>query len=141
MPRKTHKQITVIIGLVIHDGKILMVKRHEPEVPGAHLKWEYPGGKVDIGETPEQAIIREIREETGVIVDVKRLLPCVVTTNWEYPWGIQQTLIFGFECTYISEEKRFHDHHVQNVEWVAIKKLFDRESLPGSKEFFEALNL
>lgn len=120
MPRKIHKQITVIVGLVIHKNRILMVKRDEPEVKGAHLKWEFPGGKVDFGETIEEAIVREIREETGVLVRIKRLLPCSVTTNWEYPWGVQQTLIFGYECVFVSETKRTKDHHVKDVEWVPL---------------------
>jgi 8-oxo-dGTP diphosphatase len=117
-----------------------MVRRNEPELKGAHLKWEFPGGKVDFGETIEEAIVREIEEETGVIVKIKRLLPCTVTTNWEYPWGIQQTLIFGFECAFKSERKRKEDHHVNEVEWVPVGEVLSRESLPGGKEFLEALN-
>jgi 8-oxo-dGTP diphosphatase len=134
------KQITVMVGLVVRDNTVLMVKRHEPEVEGAHLRWEFPGGKVDFGETPEQAIIREIKEETGVIARVKRLLPRTFTTNWDYPWGIQHTLLFGFECEFVSEEKRQKDHHVENVEWVRIDEVLKRDNLPGAKEFLESLS-
>ena len=74
---KVTKQITVFVGLVVHSGKLLMVKRDEPEVKGAHLKWEIPGGKVDFGETPEESIVREIKEEIGVNVKVKGLLPTI----------------------------------------------------------------
>lgn len=133
------KQITVFVGLVINDGKILMVKRDEPEVEGAHLKWEIPGGKVDFFETPEQAIIREIKEETGVTVAIKRLLPCVFTHNWDYPWGVQQTLIFCYECIYVAEVKRNKDHHVAAVEWVEIAEIKKRDRLPGVDFFIEAL--
>lgn len=149
MPRKVtkqnlfstskNKQITVIVGLVIRKGKILMVRRFEPEVKGAHLKWEFPGGKVDFGESIEEAIIREIYEETGVRVKVKRLLPITVTVYWDYPWGIQQTLLFGFECDYLSEEKRKNDHHVKEVEWIPVIRVSERESLPGGKEFLDCL--
>lgn len=138
-PKKVYKQITVIVGLVINDGKLLMVKRHEPEVKDAHMKWEFPGGKVDFGETPEQAIEREVKEETGVICKVKRLLPVTFTNNWEYPWGTQQTLIFGFECEYVSTGKRNEDHHVEDTEWVALEDVLKRENLPGAKEFLDAL--
>ena len=136
---KKKKQITVIVGLVIHKEKILLVRRHEPEVAGAHLKWEFPGGKVDFGETSEEAVVREVREETGVIVKVKRLLPITYTKNWEYPWGTQQTLLFAFECKYMKEEKRIPDHHVKEVRWVEIKKFNNYEMLPGGKEFFACL--
>jgi 8-oxo-dGTP diphosphatase len=137
---KVTKQITVIVGLVVYDGKILMVKRHEPEVKGAHLKWEFPGGKVDFGETPEEAIVREIKEETGVKVIVKRLLSHVQTVYWDYSWGRQQTLLFGYECEYVAEEERTKDHHVADVEWVKLSEAMERESLPGDKEFLESLN-
>jgi mutator protein MutT len=136
---KVTKQITVFIGLVVKDEKILMVKRHEPEVKGAHLKWEIPGGKVDFGETPEVAVTREIEEETGIRTKIKRMLPAVFTQNWDYPWGIQQTLLFAYECEFVSERKRKSDHHVVDVEWVALEKVSKRKRLPGVDFFIEKL--
>lgn len=132
-------QITVFVGLVINNGKILLVKRNEPEVKGAHLKWEFPGGKVDFGETPEQAVVREIREETGVTVRIKRLLPTIQTAYWDYPWGVQHTLLLGFECKYISQDKRKKDHHVADVRWVPLVQVDNYEMLPGGPEFLEEL--
>lgn len=137
--KKENRQITVFIALVVKDKKILLVKRNEPEIKEAHMKWEFPGGKADFGETPEIAIVREVREETGVNVKVKRLLPYVHTVYWDYPWGTQQTLIFGYECDFLSEEGRLYDHHVQEVNWVPISHVKDLETLPGDKEFLEAL--
>lgn len=55
------------------------------------------GGKVDFGETPEESIIREIKEEAEVIAEVKRLHPTVYMKYWDYPWVIQQTLLFVLE--------------------------------------------
>lgn len=133
------KQITVFVGIVIRDNKLLMVKRHEPEAKDAHFKWEIPGGKVDFGEEPHDAIIRELIEETGVKVKVKRLLPEVFTKNWDYPWGVQQTLLFAFECEFISEGERIDDHHVQDVEWVPLEEVKNRERLPGVDFFLEKL--
>lgn len=49
---KTTKQITIFSGAVVKGDQILMVQRTEEECPEAHLKWEFPGGKVDFGETP-----------------------------------------------------------------------------------------
>ena len=138
--KKIQKQITVIAGLVVRDGKLLMVKRNEPEAKGAHMKWEFPGGKVDFGETPEQAIVREIKEETGIVCKAKRLLPITVTTNWEYSWGIQHTLIFGFECEFVSEGKRRSDHHVDSIEWVPLNEVLKKDSLPGTEPFLKALS-
>ncbi len=137
--KSVNKQITVFIGLVLRDGKILMVKRYEPECKGAHLKWEFPGGKADFGETPEEAIVRELKEETGVSTRVKRMLPHIETVYWDYPWGKQQTLLMGFECVYISEKKREIDHHVKEVEWVPFTDIPKRKTLPGVAPFLKAL--
>lgn len=135
----TTKQITVFVGLVIHKGKLLMVQRHEPEMKEGHLKWEIPGGKVDFGETPEEAIRREIKEETGVEVKVKRLLPVVHANNWEYPWGVQQTLLFAYECEFVSQTVKKEDHHVEEVEWVKLTDVKKLDRLPGVDFFLDAL--
>lgn len=137
---KRHKQITVFVGLVIKDNKLLMVKRFEPEAKDAHLKWEIPGGKVDFGETPEQAIVREIEEETGVKTKVIRLLPSVYTKYWDYPWGIQHTLLFAYECEFLSAGERKSDHHVEDVKWVPIKEIKKLDRLPGVDYFIKALD-
>lgn len=57
----------VVIGIVKKDNKVLMVKRAKTE---GNLVWAFPGGKVETGETKEQACIREIKEETGITVSI-----------------------------------------------------------------------
>ena len=55
--------------VIMHDGKILLIKRTKPDV----VYWVIPGGGVEKGETEEQAIIRECKEELGVDIKVKEL--------------------------------------------------------------------
>lgn len=128
------KQITVFSAVVLNDNKVLLVLRKEDELPEAHLKWEYPGGKVDFGETPQEAIVREVLEETGIKVKVNRLLPYVQTNYWKYPWGNQQTLCFVFVCDFIKQESRTPDHHVERIDWIEFEKVNDLPSLPGTME-------
>ena len=131
------KQITVITGLVIKDNKILMTQRYEPECPDAHMKWEIPGGKVEYGETIEQSIVRELREETGVQVQIKQLLPMTFTAYWDYEWGSQQTLLLCFLCEYISEKEVPNDHHVKKVSWINVGEVEKLPMLQGAKEFID----
>ena len=64
---------SVVVGAaVVHDGRLLAARRTTP--PEAAGRWELPGGKVERGETPDQAVMREVREELGCSVTVDRWL-------------------------------------------------------------------
>jgi 8-oxo-dGTP diphosphatase len=58
------KTICVVAGVMERDGKILICRRRADQPHP--LKWEFPGGKIEAGESPEAALIRELREELGV---------------------------------------------------------------------------
>lgn len=60
----------VVVGIVNHDDHILMVKRAKKE---GNLVWGFPGGKLEVGETKEEACIREVYEETGINVSIVKL--------------------------------------------------------------------
>ncbi len=137
MSQKNTKQIAVFSGIIIKDNKILLTQRTEEECPDAHMKWEFPGGKTDFGETPEEAVRREIFEETGAIVEVEQLIPCVQTNYWEYAWGTQQTLCFVFVCKFIEQKEIKKDHHIHDVKWFDLNEINYIKSLPGTKEFIE----
>jgi len=62
----------VVAGIIWKDGKLLVAQR-KPDTGVEPNKWEFPGGKPDSGETLEQALAREIREELGIIVRVDSL--------------------------------------------------------------------
>jgi 8-oxo-dGTP diphosphatase len=76
----TSRVIDVAAGLVFRDGKLLITQRH----PKDHLGglWEFPGGKRELGETFEECLIRELREELGIEVAVGELLE---TLTHDYP--------------------------------------------------------
>lgn len=139
--KKKTKQITVIVGIVIKDNKLLMVQRDEEECPDAHLKWELPGGKVDFGETPEESLKREFLEETGVEIKVKKLIPHIFTHNWKYSWGIQQTLIFVYICSYVRTiNKKIKDHHVKKIKWIRLEDLKKTDTIAGMDEIMKEAN-
>ncbi|MEV6016932.1 MULTISPECIES: (deoxy)nucleoside triphosphate pyrophosphohydrolase [unclassified Streptomyces] len=56
--------IVVVAGAVVRDGRLLAARRSAP--PELAGRWELPGGKVEPGETPERALVRELREELGI---------------------------------------------------------------------------
>ena len=72
--------VHVVAAVIFRDGRYLVTRRQK----GVHLEgyWEFPGGKVDPGETDEAALVREIREELDAGVEVGRL---VLATTHHYP--------------------------------------------------------
>ena len=68
--------IPVVAAVIIREGRYLVAQRP----PNKHLalKWEFPGGKVEKGESPDAALLREIREELGCPLLILKALPCYV---------------------------------------------------------------
>lgn len=73
------KTIRVVAAIIIKNRKVLATQRGYGDFKGG---WEFPGGKIDDGETPEEALIREIKEELDTEVEVIELLD---TVEYDYP--------------------------------------------------------
>lgn len=74
--------IDVVGALILNDDQLLIAQR--PEGKSQALKWEFPGGKIEPGETPETSLVREIAEELGVRIAVGRHFQ---TVQHRYPQG------------------------------------------------------
>lgn len=73
------KTIQVVAALIIDNGRIFATQRGYGEWKDY---WEFPGGKIEPGESPEEALVREIREELATDICVERY---VTTVEWDYP--------------------------------------------------------
>ena len=94
METRNGEIIVAVKGMVRReDGRVLIVQRSadDPIGPGT---FEFPGGKIDFGESPESALIREIREETGLIIAIDRLL--YLTSFLTHPY--RQVLVIAYLC-------------------------------------------
>ena len=81
--RDEMKTVIVTAALILEQGKILITQRRKDSSHG--LLWEFPGGKVEEGEDPRQALQRELKEELDVEVKVGMLFDAVFYTYPEYP--------------------------------------------------------
>ncbi len=73
------KTVNVVAAIIRKDNKIYATQRGYGEFKDG---WEFPGGKVEEGETKEEALVREIKEELGILIEVDRFL---TTIEYDYP--------------------------------------------------------
>ncbi len=83
--------LVAAVALIDDAGRVLMQKRRKDSVHGG--LWEFPGGKVEPGETPESAAMREIEEELGVALDGKALAPVTFASGAAHPAGPPRPLV------------------------------------------------
>ncbi|MEP7170834.1 MAG: (deoxy)nucleoside triphosphate pyrophosphohydrolase [Bacteroidota bacterium] len=76
------KQIHVVAAVIISDNKILCVQRNENKLHYISKKYEFPGGKIELGESKEEAIKREIKEELKMEINIDREF---LTVRHQYP--------------------------------------------------------
>ncbi|MBQ2874390.1 MAG: (deoxy)nucleoside triphosphate pyrophosphohydrolase, partial [Bacteroidales bacterium] len=115
------KTIEVAAAIIVKDGKIFATQRGYGEWQGW---WEFPGGKIEPGECPEAALVREIREELDAEVSVGRLLE---TVEWDYP-NFHLTM-HCFICSLLSESLHLNEHEA--AEWLTRETLDSVRWLPA----------
>ena len=94
--------MAVVAGVVRRDGQVMLCQRR-PEVHNG-LKWEFPGGKIEPGESPEAALARELREELDLQVQVGRVIDAV---HHRYP--DREVLVLFYDCRVAQGEPRTVD--------------------------------
>ena len=108
--RLVPKQIYVVGAVVVRDGLILCAQRGlDGSLPGL---WEFPGGKIEPGETKPNALKREIAEELGVEIEVDHE---VNTTTYSYDFG--DVTLTTFYCRLVSGTPRLTEH--VSIKWLA----------------------
>lgn len=116
------KKITVVGAVVLRNGLVLCAQRGQGgALPGL---WEFPGGKVEDGETPTGALVRELREEFNVDAKIGER---VTTTVHSYPFG--EVTLTTFYCLLLTEELTLREH--QAVVWLHPAELEDLQWAPA----------
>jgi 8-oxo-dGTP diphosphatase len=123
------KIIEVVAAIIHRDGRILATQRGYGEWKGM---WEFPGGKMEAGETEEEAIVREIREELNVGICVERK---VCTVEYDYPQF--HLRMHCFWCSIVEGELELKEH--QSARWLAKEEWRCVDWLPADVEVVKRL--
>ncbi len=106
--------VHVACGIMEQDGLILAAQRSA--AMNLPLKWEFPGGKIEKGETPEQCLIREMKEELDVEVTIGRALH--PTTH---PYGDFTVTLYPFTCRLTAGAISMNEHHA--LRWIEPERM------------------
>ena len=117
------KTIDVVAALIVKDEKVLIAKRSTGD-KNALGKWEFPGGKVDPGESERHAIEREIKEELDLEINAKEF---IINNVYEYPTHIVNLKLY--RCEFISGDMHLHDH--SDYQFVDLEELLDFDLAPA----------
>ena len=123
------KTIDVVAAVIEQDGKILATQRGYGDYAGG---WEFPGGKIEPNETPEEALVREIHEELGATIAIEA--PIVVV---DCDYAAFHLHMHCFLCHVASGELKLHEHAAAC--WLDASTIDSVDWLPADEEVIRAI--
>ena len=117
------KTIEVVAAVIVRGGQVFATQRGYGEWKGW---WEFPGGKMEPGESPQEALVREIREELDAEISVGRLLE---TVEWDYPKF--HLTMHCFLCSLLSDSVHLNEHEA--AAWLTRDTLHSVKWLPADE--------
>ena len=123
------KQIEVVAAIILKDNKIFATQRGSGEWKDW---WEFPGGKMEVGETPEVALMREIREELSAEINVDEFL---CTVKYDYPKF--HLTMHCYLCSLMTDSLHLNEHEA--AKWLTKDELKSVKWLPADLEVVERI--
>ena len=123
------KKIEVVAAIIVKEKKVFATQRGYGEFKDG---WAFPGGKIELGESSEEALVREIREELDVDIKVGRLLETV-----EYDYPRFHLTMHCFICELLSEEIILKEH--EDAKWLAEEELDSVDWLPADVSLIDKI--
>lgn len=125
------KTIEVVAAVIRKENQILATQRGYGEFKGG---WEFPGGKIEAGETPQQALVREIEEELELEIEVEDLIE---TVEYDYPQF--HLTMHCFWCSVKSGDLVLKEHEA--ARWLTAERLHSVDWLPADLGVVEKISV
>ena len=122
--------IPVVAALIVRDGRLLIARR--PEGKNMAGRWEFPGGKLECGESPEEAIEREIREELAAEIRAGRVYQAIA-----YSYPEKDVLLLFYAASVVSGEPRPVEE--AEIRWITLEELDEYTFAPVDAMLVERL--
>lgn len=129
------KKVPVAVAVIVNSkGEILLTKRNDPKNLNVHLKWQLPGGGIEKKETPHQACIREILEETGYGIKLLSKTSQVI----RHSYLNKEYILHGFKAKVVSGTINVeNDDETLDAKWFDISKIGKLKRLDDTLEMIE----
>jgi len=126
------RPISAVAGVIVHNQNVLLVKKNATD-----NIWSFPGGAVELGETLQNALIREVHEETSIEVDVLRLITNSNVIRVDNKNNIRLHYVLSiYECSYIRGEPNFGDD-VIDASWHKLSDLNQLKLIDGAGDIIK----
>jgi len=114
-----------------NEGLKILVSQHSQ-----HHGWVFPKGKIDKGETKEEAALREVKEESGAEAEI---LQAMSPISYWYAWEEEKRkkTVYYFIMKYTGGDITQHDYEMEAVEWIAPEEVLTRLTYKGDKDVFK----
>ncbi len=122
------KTIEVVAAVIVKDKEILATQRGYGDLQG---RWEFPGGKIEVGEDQQSALCREIQEELDVQIAVGDFL-----TTVEYDYPNFHLIMHAYQCELLGE---FHLQEHSAARWLGVETLYDVDWLEADLPIVECV--
>jgi 8-oxo-dGTP diphosphatase len=133
-----NRHLAVVAILQNSDNKFLLVQRNEPKAAHIHGKWHFPGGGIEFGESPADAVLREIKEEVGDI-EVQLLSERPVIFSHQYEVGNIHAIVLGFPMMYLSGDIQITEDTIRNPQWYSGVEIETLDTLPEIESFISEI--